>query len=226
MAGGSCGGGAKSGAFAEFAGNLMGEYGAGLKSGSPAHMIAQVAAGCAGGAISGGRCSDGAFTAAFNYLFNEYGTFDGKKFRLFNDDGQKIGEWSAISGRDGFQDPSNQSMVGKGPLPEGAYLAAQNDYQNIASLTTWQRLKSEFGGGTWPGLEKSWGSERVWLTPLAGEMFGRNRFSIHGGAEFGSAGCIDLARFSSGFFTAFRNYGQDIRVYVKYGSDSWLTGKN
>jgi RHS repeat-associated protein len=86
MAGGSCGGGAKSGAFAEFAGNLMGEYGAGLRTGSPAHMIAQVAAGCAGGAISGGRCSDGAFTAAFNYLFNELAHSTTCKQRGYCDD--------------------------------------------------------------------------------------------------------------------------------------------
>ncbi len=72
MAGGSCGKGASAAGFAEFAGNLIGggPYGAGLETGSPAHMIAQIAFGCAGGELSGGKCSDGAFTAGFNYLVN------------------------------------------------------------------------------------------------------------------------------------------------------------
>jgi hypothetical protein len=98
MAGGSCGGGAKSGAFAEFAGNLIGEYGAGLRTGSPAHMIAQVAAGCAGGAISGGRCSDGAFTAAFNYLFNECGHVQGGCWNALKDAASMSIDWATGRG--------------------------------------------------------------------------------------------------------------------------------
>ena len=73
MAGGSCGRGAAAGGFSEFAGTLagagpMGQLG--LQEGSPAHFAVQVAAGCAAGRLGGGSCSNGAFTAAFNYTTN------------------------------------------------------------------------------------------------------------------------------------------------------------
>jgi hypothetical protein len=76
MAGGNCGRGAAVGGFAELSGALIGDgpmgYG-GLSEGTPAHFAAQVVAGCAAGKIGGGTCSNGAYTAAFNYTTNIWG---------------------------------------------------------------------------------------------------------------------------------------------------------
>ena len=51
----------------------------------------------------------------------------------------------------------------------------------------------------------AWGRYRITIHPLALTVcFGRGGFFIHGGEEFGSAGCIDLAYGMDGFVTKVR----------------------
>ena len=50
-------------------------------------------------------------------------------------------------------------------------------------------------------------------------MYERNGFSIHGGARFGSAGCIDLADNDLDFFEKLKKYGRDMIINVKYPSE-------
>ena len=47
-------------------------------------------------------------------------------------------------------------------------------------------------------------------------MYNRNKFSIHGGANFGSSGCIDLAEHELKFFEKLKKYGRDMIINVKY----------
>jgi hypothetical protein len=223
MAGGSCKAGAMSAGFSALAGPHL--PGGGSQSFHAGNMLARVAVGAIASTVGGGKAENGAMSAAFEYLFNEFATFDGKRLRLFSDEGLKLGEWDAVSGKTGYQSKENQSLSFKGPLPEGVYDVRQGDYQEYPNNPTLiDTLKSAVFRGAWPGGLASWGPERVWLSPLVGDTFGRDKFSIHGGLEFGSAGCVDLAIHSRSFFRAFQATGQDIRLYVKYGSDKWLSG--
>lgn len=65
-----------------------------------------------------------------------------------------------------------------GPIPEGAYWI-----QNF-----------EITSPKMPFSEGAWGKYRVTIHPFIQTVtYGRGGFFIHGGATFGSAGCIDLA---------------------------------
>ncbi|MBQ4070542.1 MAG: hypothetical protein IJD52_04200 [Alphaproteobacteria bacterium] len=81
----------------------------------------------------------------------------------------------------------------------------------------WSRLLSEDLGGKWPGSEYSWGNSRVWLDPSKEtNTYDRSGFSVHGGAEPGSAGCIDLTHHIDEFTQWFENNGLDLILSVKY----------
>ena len=65
--------------------------------------------------------------------------------------------------------------------------------------------------------EHGWGKHRVWLEPSKEtNTYGRSGFSIHGGEEPGSAGCIDLTSEMPGFADWFKKNGKDLIVEVKY----------
>ena len=72
--------------------------------------------------------------------------------------------------------------------------------------------------GTWYGGTIAWGLERVFLAPSAGtDTLGRNNFSIHGGDQYGSAGCIDLGHNEVDFFRTLTNLGiANISLNVDY----------
>ena len=78
----------------------------------------------------------------------------------------------------------------------------------LAVLYVW--LCSCFFGMTW------WTS-RVWLEPAKEtNTYGRDNFSIHGGEEPGSAGCIDLTSEMPAFADWFKKNGKDLIIKVKY----------
>ena len=47
----------------------------------------------------------------------------------------------------------------------------------------------------------------------------RDKFSIHGGASKGSAGCIDIPRQTEEFFDEMRKYKRDLILNVHYDTD-------
>lgn len=80
-------------------------------------------------------------------------------------------------------------------------------------------IKGFLGGESFPGGTRSWGKERVWITPDSNTIiYGRSGFTIHGGDVYGSAGCIDLGPKSSVFFKALRSFKfqEIIPLTVKY----------
>ena len=126
-------------------------------------------------------------------------------------------EWKGTSGREGYQESKFQDVQNKGPLPEGQYKVDPAHTQSISDISSRDRFKGNFGGGTWPGLEKSWGEKRTWLTPVNGtNTFGRSGFTIHGGSVPGSAGCIDLTSRNNSFHSWLKSYGQPVILKVKY----------
>lgn len=126
-------------------------------------------------------------------------------------------EWKGTSGREGYQNPESQNLKDKGPIPEGQYLVDPARTQSISDISSWDRFKGNFGGGTWPGLEKSWGEHRTWLTPsTTTNTFGRSGFTIHGGAVPGSAGCIDLTSRNNSFHSWLKSHNKPLILNVKY----------
>lgn len=136
---------------------------------------------------------------------------------------QEVGNsasWAAYSGTAKVIADKNyremQNKADEGPIPEGFYLASQLKFQTRPDdfETT---VKGWIYRGTWPGGESSWGNSRIWLEPESGtETYGRSGFTIHGGAEPGSLGCIDLVGNMDAFAKRFRDYGKDMRVQVQY----------
>lgn len=146
--------------------------------------------------------------------------FDGRALTL-RENGTPVATWPAVSGRDGAQGPEYQSYRDHGPLPQGLYRFRTSELQRYEDLSDWQKLKGAVGAGEWPGGQRSWGRYRFWLTPAAKtRTFGRDNFSIHGGAVPGSAGCIDLTDRMDEFSDLMQALGSDeVEVYVDYGWD-------
>ncbi|EYF04447.1 tlde1 domain-containing protein [Chondromyces apiculatus] len=125
--------------------------------------------------------------------------------------------WSAVSGRPGYQDKSHQGLADQGPIPEGAWIVRQSEYQSAVDRSLWEKTKNAIGRGNWPGGARSWGLHRVWLHPKPGtETYGRSGFSIHGGSVPGSAGCIDLTDQMEAFVRLFLACGRDLDLTVAY----------
>ncbi len=146
--------------------------------------------------------------------------FNGKKLSLLKN-GIEVKYWEAMSGRKGYNFPEYQSMKGIGPLPQGKYDLKKANAQSYENIGIEDKMLGMIRRGTWPGGKKAWGEHRIWLTPQKDtNTLGRNRFSVHGGSEFGSAGCIDLAGGMNAFMQDFvkitNETGRDLIVLVKY----------
>ncbi len=156
------------------------------------------------------RYKGNTFETKIDVKDGQYAVFDGQKLTVYDGD-NTILFWNAVSGKDGFQTPEYQDQKNKGPIPKGTYVARQNELQYRSDYNVIKRYTS------WPGGESSWGNSRVWLEPSKEtNTFGRDGFSIHGGATPGSAGCIDLTSGMDGFTDWFKNNGHDLIINVEY----------
>ena len=155
------------------------------------------------------------FEKPVNTKSGYYAVFDGKKFTLYADNKPVI-SWDATSGHSGFQSPQYQNRKSMGPIPEGIYVARQEELQHITPVGFIAGLiPGKYG--EWPGSLYSWGNSRVWLEPSKEtNTYGRDRFSIHGGWIPGSAGCIDLTSHMNNFVALFDFIGKDLIVNVQY----------
>ncbi len=110
--------------------------------------------------------------------------FDGKTLTIYMDN-KPVYQFDAMSGKPEYQDPKYQDVKDTGPIPAGIYVARQEELQHREDYSFVKKYTS------WPGGEHDWGKHRVWLEPSKEtNTFGRDGFSIHGGQEPGSAGCI------------------------------------
>ena len=125
-----------------------------------------------------------------------------------------------MSGRPGYQSSEYQDQKSTGPIPEGTYVARQEQLQfmDLKGLIVGSAVVvKEDSGGKWPGSYYSWGNSRVWLEPSKEtNTYGRDNFSIHGGMWPGSAGCIDLTSHMNNFVALFGFIGKDLIVNVQY----------
>jgi len=122
-----------------------------------------------------------------------------------------------MSGKPDYQGKENQGLKDKGPLPEGTYVARQSKIQFYKDIDWLDRQKSHIWRGSWPGGTDSWGDSRVWLEPAEKtNLLGRKKFSVHGGKDLGSLGCIDLTSQMDDFTKWFTGNNKDVIIYVKY----------
>lgn len=134
--------------------------------------------------------------------------------------------YKAVSGKpldDGRFDYSieRQKVKNEGPIPEGEYYINPQEIQYAENRTVADKIYGAFGRGTMRGGEYSWGIGRIWILPSSVVIDGitRNDFSIHGGREAGSAGCIDLVNNDDDFFAKIEKYRLNdtkVRLIIKY----------
>ena len=145
--------------------------------------------------------------------------FNGKELSVLKN-GQALKTWPAMSGRKGYQHRYDIFIKNKGPIPEGIWHVRQKNHQSFRDITPWEQKKSYFGRGPWPGGHPSWGKDRIWLEPHPKtRTYGRKDLTIHGGNEFGSRGCIDLAGGMPDFIKFFKEYNDDLDLIVRYPED-------
>jgi hypothetical protein len=154
--------------------------------------------------------------------------FDGRFLLLRIVRGNEILRFSyrAVSGRsdkNGKFDYSKerQGMVDVGPIPEGYYHINPQEIQYTKDRSLYDKFKGRVGRGSFPGGEYAWGIGRVWIYPQQVVVNGviRKAFSIHGGSESGSGGCIDLVDNDKSFFDNLVKYRGNITyisLMVKY----------
>ncbi len=153
------------------------------------------------------------FNAPININSNQYAEFDGKTLTVHVGDGHTI-KFDAMSGKPEYQDPKYQDMKDGGPIPEGVYVARQEEIQHI---TPYGLVAGIADAGTWPGSLYSWGSSRIRLEPSKEtNTYNRGGFYVHGGWEQGSNGCIDLTSSMDEFTKWFESNGQDLIINVEY----------
>ena len=135
-----------------------------------------------------------------------YLEFNGEKLQL-KDGNKTVRSFDAMSGQRGYQNPWDQEVTDYGPIPEGEWNV---DYSTRKS---YPRDKKDWGRRNF----SSWGRDFVRLEPSKQtNTYGRTQFTIHGGKELGSAGCIDLAGQASDFMRYLDDYGNDMKLKVQY----------
>ena len=144
--------------------------------------------------------------------------FDGNKLDEYNQRGEKTASWPAMSGNAGYQEARYQDLRNFGPIPEGTYHFKKDAFQDYDKLGSWDKFKSSFNRGTFPGGLEAWGRYRVDLVPGENtDTYGRSGIMIHGGDTFGSAGCIDLEKQIDDFYNRLQRMNQtEFPVTVEY----------
>ncbi|EDO7990867.1 DUF2778 domain-containing protein, partial [Campylobacter coli] len=112
-----------------------------------------------------------------------------------------------------------QMLKSEGPIPEGEYYITPLSENIDDGVQYWDKIGKldkifgYIGRGKWGGRIYDWGTIRIpiqpktkTLTDSQGHTVTRGDFFIHGGAEAGSAGCIDLWKNNNEFFRILLEY--------------------
>jgi hypothetical protein len=155
--------------------------------------------------------------------------FDGTTLQAVNTNtGTVMDSWDAISGRPGSQSANLSNIPDTGPIPTGNWSISTSNVINMDDLPLWRQVVSETGLVSPRGGVSSWGDTFVRIEAADGtETYGRDGFHLHGGAQAGSAGCIDLVGGNDAFFEFIQNYDGQIELVVDYsGNEAILSGSN
>ena len=127
-----------------------------------------------------------------------------------------------------------QMLKNEGPIPEGEYYItplSENIDDGVQVLEAIGDLKGSLSGflskigipkfGTFYGGSYAWGVIRIAIQPKIktltnsqGQTITRGDFFIHGGAEAGSAGCIDLWKNNNEFFKTLLRYVEQYKSEI------------
>ena|GEM_PF-3483747 len=180
----------------------------------------------------------------FTNIGSSYAEFNGSRLTYHYQNGS-LGNLSpssislrAVSGRPNANGQfdysvSRQMDVGNGPIPEGDYSINTREAPYVTTLKSAEGYLGALYGkitgqkrGTFPGGRYAWGNGRIdinpdeVISPRSDNPFDigvkRKGFTIHGGMDAGSAGCIDLM----GGFDLFRDLlfekkGASDDIYLK-----------
>ncbi len=157
--------------------------------------------------------------------------FDGRTLTGYGKNG-KVKTWDAMSGHSDYQCKTNTNVKGKGPIPEGVWDVKRNQLQHWNDISLKSKMASYLSpilkpirgksSGEWPGGPISWGEHRIWLKPEDGtDNQNRTDLTIHGGWDFGSAGCIDLAKGMNDFINWYQEQNDDMKLFVRYFFNCW-----
>lgn len=149
---------------------------------------------------------DGDYLTANAYRISQQGdTINKKSFKKRAYSGRSVG-------KDGNNNPlfdfSNEAQLkeGEGPIPEGDYYINPQNIQRYEP-TNYEEVGNIVAGainsyiidpigvkriGNRPGGKYSWGAGLIDIIPESTNTTKRGGFTIHGGEEPGSAGCIDM----------------------------------
>ncbi len=184
-------------------------------------------------------------TAANNFL-NSYNnnnkttnklTYNGT-FIVWSDAlGTVLDSFDATSGLPGSQWSDWQPAPSEGPIPEGKY---RLDINTNIKTASYNRNNGDIYSGK--GIQKipssyltldgkrgdyaGWGTMRVALVPLSGNMYGRSNFYIHDSHKGWTSGCIEV---NSLFFPRLLNYASShnsIILTVQYPIGNTTTRGN
>ncbi|MEJ7600050.1 MAG: tlde1 domain-containing protein [Kofleriaceae bacterium] len=120
--------------------------------------------------------------------------FDGVDLMVVDVESETIlRSWTAFSGRPEATaardpaDPMGQHAPSVGPIPEGLYgIATEESTSRATADSTWDWIK-------WTAKSRAWGIVATPVLPVGDtDTLGRSGIHVHGGAEPGSAGCLDL----------------------------------
>src|SRR5262245_55708226 len=128
------------------------------------------------------------------------------------DGGTLIKSWNAVSIPAGFQSPTIPSARWSFSLSDVQIITLQDHAFGSAMKLLYNLSAGSplFKHGAWFGGSTDWGLERVFLLPADGTpAAGRDRFPIHGGDVYGSAGGIDLGHDEVDFFRTLVEEGID-----------------
>ncbi|MDQ3959195.1 MAG: DUF2778 domain-containing protein [Pseudomonadota bacterium] len=135
--------------------------------------------------------------------------FDGVDVMVVDVESETIlRSWPAFSGHPlatASRDPSNQTgqhAPSVGPIPEGLYKIATDESTSRATAeSTWDWIK-------WTIKSPAWGFIATPILPVGDtDTLGRAGIHLHGGAQPGSAGCLDLLDKNEEFHAFLANYG-------------------
>lgn len=122
---------------------------------------------------------------------------------------------------DTFSSPCKTAFFLSNTLMQNFFLNTYNvnrsNIQFWKDAEFWRKVIAQIGLGVWKGGTSSWGQGRILLEPVKiNDMYGRSGFTIHGGADPYSKGCIDLVENEVDFLNDFMKIDKDMILEVEY----------
>ncbi len=139
--------------------------------------------------------------------------YQGRQLQWLMENGN-VESWKGISGIPDLQGQTQidkQSEKNEGPIPEGWWYVDPSESKSIT------RPDDIFDFIKWIFKDKAYGGWYTAIHPTSGtETYGRSGFQLHGGWDYGSIGCIDLATQIRDFSVKFETHNKVMLLFIDY----------